>query len=100
MGVVATSLSTKEYKNAYLLYGAEAYLRNYYKNALRVALVSEGDNLNYSYFEGTGTNPNEVAGLLSTMPFLAEHRVIIVENSGWMSKSSLKDVSGLSVMPT
>ena len=91
MGVVATSLSTKEYKNAYLLYGAEAYLRNYYKNALRVALVSEGDNLNYSYFEGTGTNPNEVAGLLSTMPFLAEHRVIIVENSGWMSKSSGDD---------
>ena len=88
MGVVATSLSTKEYKNAYLLYGEEAYLRKYYKNALKVALVNEGDNLNYSYFEGAATNPNEVAGLLSTMPFLAEHRVIIVENSGWMSKSS------------
>jgi len=91
MGVVAASLSSKEYKNAYLLYGSEGYLRNYYKNALRVALVNEGDNLNYSYFEGTGTNPNEVAGLLSTMPFMAEHRVIIVENSGWMSKSSGDD---------
>ena len=91
MGVVATSLSTKEFKNAYLLYGSEGYLRNYYKNALRVALVNEGDNLNYSYFEGTGTNPAEVAGLLSTMPFMAEHRVIIVENSGWMAKSSGDD---------
>ncbi len=88
MGVVASSLSSKEYKNAYLLYGSEGYLRNYYKKALKVALVNEGDNLNYSYFEGTGTNPSEVAGLLSTMPFMAEHRVIIVENSGWMVKSS------------
>lgn len=88
MGVVASSLSSKEYKNAYLLYGSEGYLRNYYKKALKVALVNEGDNLNYSYFEGAGTNPSEVAGLLSTMPFMAEHRVIIVENSGWMAKSS------------
>ncbi len=88
MGVVASSLSSKEYKNAYLLYGSEGYLKNYYKKALKVALVNEGDNLNYSYFEGTGTNPSEVAGLLSTMPFMAEHRVIIVENSGWMAKSS------------
>lgn len=88
MGVVANSLSSKEYKNAYLLYGSEGFLRNYYKKALKAALVNEGDNLNYSYFEGTGTNPSEVAGLLSTMPFMAEHRVIIVENSGWMAKSS------------
>lgn len=88
MGVVANSLSSKEYKNAYLLYGSEGFLRNYYKKALKVALVNEGDNLNYSYFEGTGINPSEVAGLLSTMPFMAEHRVIIVENSGWMAKSS------------
>lgn len=88
MGVVANSLSSKEYKNAYLLYGSEGFLRNYYKKALKVALVNEGDNLNYSYFEGTGTNPSEVAGLLSTMPFMAEHRVIIVENSGWMAKPS------------
>ena len=87
MGVVANSLKSHEYKNAYLLYGTEGYLRNYYKNALKVALVNEGDNLNYSYFEGTGTNPTEVAELLSTMPFLAEHRVIIIENSGWMSKA-------------
>lgn len=91
MGVVATSLQSKEYKNAYLLYGTEGYLRNYYKNALKTALVNEGDNLNYSYFEGVGTNPTEVAELLSTMPFLAEHRVIIIENSGWMAKSSGDD---------
>lgn len=66
-------------------------MRNYYKNALKTALVNEGDNLNYSYFEGTGTNPNEVAELLQTMPFMAEYRVIIVENSGFFGKASGSD---------
>ncbi len=91
MGVVSNSLNSKEYKSAYLLYGSEGYLRNYYKKALKTALVNEGDNLNYSYFEGTGTNPNEVAELLQTMPFMAEYRVIIVENSGFCAKSSGSD---------
>lgn len=87
MGVVQNDLKEKSYKNAYLLYGSEGYLRNYYKNALKAALVNEGDNLNYSYFEGSQTDPEEVRSLIMTMPFLAEHRVVIVENSGWFSKA-------------
>ncbi len=87
MTVVGNDISRNEYKSAYLLCGEEAYLRNYYKNSLKKALVSEGDTLNYAYFEGTGTNPDEVAGLLLTMPFMAEHRVVIVENSGWFAKA-------------
>lgn len=88
MSLVSNSLSSKEYRPAYLLYGEESYLRNYYKNALKAALVTPGDNLNFSYFEGASTNPNEVAELIQTMPFLADYRVVIVENSGWMAKSS------------
>ena len=87
MGVVASNLSEKAFKNTYLLYGSEAYLRNYYKTALKNALANPDDTLNYAYFEGTGTNPDEVADLVETMPFLAEHRVVIVENSGWFAKA-------------
>lgn len=87
MGVVSNNLSAKEYKNAYLLYGQEGYLRGYYKLALKNALVAPDDTLNYSYFEGTSTDPDEVAGLLQMMPFMAEHRVVIVENSGWFAKA-------------
>lgn len=87
MGVVSNNLSSNEFKPVYLLYGEEAYLRNYYKNALKKALVNEGDNLNYSYYEGNQTDPSEVTGMIQTMPFLAEHRVVIVENSGWFAKA-------------
>lgn len=78
-------------KNIYLLYGEEAYLRNYYKNLLKKALVTEGDNLNYSYFEGERTDVSQVTDLINTMPFLADKRVIIVENSGWFAKASASD---------
>lgn len=91
MGAVSNSINTKEYKSLYLLYGEEAYLRNFYKNALKKALVNEGDNLNYSYFEGNGTNPDEVAGMILTMPFMAEKRVVIVENSGWLAPAKGQD---------
>jgi DNA polymerase-3 subunit delta len=91
MGVTANSLKNKDYKRAYLLYGTESYLRRYYKNALKEALVNEGDNLNYSYFEGRGINPQEVVSMLQTMPFLAEHRVVLIENSGWFAKGSDDD---------
>ncbi len=86
MGIVANNISEHNFRPAYLLYGVEGYLRNYYKCALKNAMVNPGDNLNYSYFEGTGTNPVEVAQLLDTMPFLSDYRVIVVENSGWMAK--------------
>lgn len=91
MGAVQNSIKENAYKSAYLLYGSEAYLRNYYKNALKNALVNEGDTLNYSYFEGPSTNVLEVVDLLQTMPFMAEHRVVIVENSGWLSKAGGSD---------
>lgn len=87
MSTIQESLRTKEYARAYLIYGQEAYLRRYYKNALRTALVAEGDTLNYSYFEGKDINASEVMAQLSTMPFMAEHRVVIVENSGWFAVS-------------
>ena len=96
MGVVANDLKEKVYKSAYLLFGEEAYLCTFYKNALKKALVNEGDNLNFSYFEGTGTEVTEVINLLTTMPFMAEHRVLIVENSGWFSKAGSSDEEGIS----
>lgn len=93
MGVIANAIKSQSYKSLILLYGEEAYMRNYYKNALKRNLVSEGDNLNYSYFEGNQTNPDEVAGLILTMPFLADKRVVIVENSGWLAPVKGQDDS-------
>lgn len=68
----------------YLLYGEEAFLRRSYKNRLR-ELISGDDEMNCAYYEGAGIDVSAVADLALTMPFFAERRLIIIENSGWFS---------------
>ena len=76
-------LKQETYKNVYLLCGEEAYLRNQYKKRLRDALVTDGDTMNYSYYEGKDINPRAVIDMAETLPFFADRRVLMVENSGF-----------------
>ncbi|MCR5747735.1 MAG: DNA polymerase III subunit delta [Lachnospiraceae bacterium] len=72
----------------YLIYGDEAYLRENYKNTLINALVTPGDNLNFNSFRGSNTDPKEITALAVTMPFMAEKRVILVQDSGFFKKAT------------
>lgn len=75
-------LKNKAYKQTYLLYGEEDYLRKQYRDKLKEALVVEGDTMNYHYYEGKDINVGEIIDLAETLPFFAEKRVIILEDSG------------------
>ena len=67
-------------------------MRIYNKKALKDALVSPDDSLNYSYFEGTSTQVGEVVDLVNTMPFMSDHRLVLCENTGWLAgESGLSD---------
>lgn len=79
---VNEDIKTGQLKQAYLLYGEEAYLRKQYRDRLKAALCAEGDTMNFHYFEGKEVNPAQLIDLAETLPFLAERRVIFVENSG------------------
>lgn len=81
-------LKNNQFSNVYLLYGEEAYLRKQYRDKLRQALVPEGDTMNCSVYAGKDINVNEVADMAGTMPFFAERRVIIIEDSGWMKNGN------------
>lgn len=80
-------IKTGKLKGAYLLYGEEAYLKKQYKDRLTKALIPEGDTVNYAYYEGKGINPGELIDLAETMPFFAERRLIVVENSGFFKNA-------------
>lgn len=84
MQSILQDIKEASYKQVYLLYGEEAYLRRQYRDKLRQALAAEGDTMNYHYFEGKDINPNEVIDLAETMPFFAPRRLIIIENSGFV----------------
>lgn len=86
MKTIDNDIKTGEFKTLYLLYGEEVYLRNQYKNKLKTALIADGDTMNCSVYEGDGINPNEIIDLAETMPFLADRRVIYIEDSGFFKK--------------
>lgn len=75
-------IKTGNFSQVYLLYGKEAYLRKQYKDKLQAALLGEGDAMNLHYYEGKDISVGEIIDLAETMPFFADRRTIIIENSG------------------
>lgn len=74
-------LRTGQLKKMYLLYGEEAYLRRQYRDRLKEAIIGD-DNMNYYYHEGKDVVIGEIVDLSETMPFFAERRLIVLENTG------------------
>ena len=85
-------LKTGKLKQAYLLYGEENYLKRQYKERITKALLGEDDTMNYAYYEGKGINLKEVIDLAETLPFFAERRLIVFENTG-LFKSAGADLA-------
>lgn len=92
-------IKTGQFNNIYLLYGEEAYLKKQYKEKLRNAIIPSDDTMNYAYFEGKGTSVNEVIELAETLPFFAERRLLILENTGWFKSASVEMAEYLGKMP-
>lgn len=82
MRQIAEDIKQNKFKQVYLLYGEERYLRRQYREKLRQALCTDGDTMNVHVYEGKGINPGEVIDLAETLPFLAERRVILLSDSG------------------
>lgn len=68
-------------KQVYLLFGEEGYLVRQYRDKLYEALRG-GDSMNVHRFEGKDINVEEILGLADTIPFLAERRVLLLEDTG------------------
>ena len=81
MKKIKEDIASRTFETVYLLTGPEGYLRQNLKQALRQALAEE-DGMNYTYREGKETDVSELIGIAETLPFFAEKRLILVENSG------------------
>jgi DNA polymerase-3 subunit delta len=74
-------------RKLYLLYGSERYLIRQYKELLLSRVTNPGDTMNFASYQGASADIRTILSDLSTMPFLAEHRVVLVEDSGFFTKS-------------
>lgn len=99
MQTINEDIKNGTFRRAYLLYGDEDYLKLQYKNKLLRALVTEGDTMNFSRFEGKEAQVPALIDLAETMPFFAEHRVILVEDSGFFKNAAPQLAEYLPDMP-
>ena len=88
MKTLNEDIKTGNFKPVYLLYGEEAYLKKQYRDRITKAIFPDGDTVNYAYYEGKGINPGELIDLAETMPFFADRRLIVIENSGFFKNAS------------
>ena len=76
-------ISSGSFKGSYLIYGEETYLRFQNRDKLLRALGCSSSSMNFNRYEGESLVPASIIDMAETMPFLAERRVILVENSGF-----------------
>ena len=85
---IQADIKSGNFKQAYLLYGDEAYLKQQYKHNLVKALNLDDDTMNFSHYEGKGVDVKQLIDLCETMPFFAERRVILLEDTGFFKNKS------------
>lgn len=85
---IQADIKSGNFKQAYLLYGEEAYLKHQYKHNLIKALNPDGDTMNFSHYEGKGIDIKQLIDLCETMPFFADRRVLLLEDTGFFKNKS------------
>ena len=91
MKSIDNDIKSGQLKQVYLLYGEETYLIRQYRDKLKKVMVSDEDTMNFSAFSGEDINPKEIIDLAETLPFFADRRVILMEDSGLFKKSGIGD---------
>ncbi len=99
MEKLAAEIKNKDFKRVYLFYGEEKYLIRQYQSRLTDAVLGENAGMNLSVFEGKNADPKEVMSQAQTMPFFADYRVILVQESGFYKKTPEGMAEYLSEIP-
>lgn len=95
MKVIKEHIKSGSFKPFYLLYGSEEYLKKLYRDKLKVAILSDGDDMNYSYYAGKDVDAVKVSQAAQTLPFFSDRKLIVIENSGmFKSANTLSDLLG------
>ena len=88
MTIINNHIKSGQFSNVYLLGGEEKYLLSQYKRKLVETLVSPDDTMNYVVYKGENARPDSITEFASTMPFFADRRVVLVEDSDFFKKGS------------
>ncbi len=86
MNRIEEDISKQEYSRFYLLCGDEDYLKQFYRNKLKNALIREDDAINLNIWHDADFDLRQFEEQALTMPFFSDRRLIIVEDCGLFKK--------------
>ena len=88
MKVIKEQIKTGNFKQFYLIYGSEEYLKKLYRDKLKSAILPDGSDMNYSYYAGSGIDPKRISEDAQTLPFFSDRRLIVIENSSFFKSQN------------
>ena len=86
-------LGSGDYRRVYLISGEQAYLRLQNRDKLVRALMGDGDAMNLSRYSGAEVSARDIIEMAMTLPFFADRRVIVLENTGLLNPKSASKAS-------
>ena len=98
MKVITKDIQNHQFKPVYLLSGEETYLTRQFCDRLAAAIAGD-DSMNVNRFQERNPDIKEIISLADTMPFFAESRLIVIENSGFFKRDSSELADYLPQMP-
>ena len=96
---IMEDIKTGQFRRIYLLYGSERYLLDVYLKKLLKALGASDENMNFTKFEGRQISEDEIIEICETMPFLADRRIVLIEDSGFFKEKKEKLAAYLPELP-
>lgn len=99
MKVLRQDIDSGNFKKIYLLCGDEAYLRSQWRDNLIEAMLPAGDTMNLTRYEGKKLDVAEILSMAQTLPFFAERRVLVIENSGFFKHEAAGLADGFADLP-
>lgn len=99
MKSIIEDIKNNDFKHVYLFCGEEEYLKKQYRDKLCRVWNPQGDTMNVTVFRGKDAAPGEIIDLGETLPFLAERRIILLEDTGFFKGQCEKLPEYLSQLP-
>ena len=94
MQTIREQIKSNNLDHVYLLYGEEQQVVRIYRNKLLMHLLGSDSlevlkqDMNFSLFVGSTVDPGYIIEMAQSYPFMAEKRVVLVENSRLFNKSN------------
>lgn len=93
MKSIREQIKDKAISGAYLIYGAEDYLKDFYTDSIADLCTREGPaEFNMLKINNEKIDNDKIAEFMLSFPFMADKKVLVIKNSGIFAKASESDV--------